>query len=82
MRAGEQGYALQGYQWRRYAVPVATLPSLTGERRPPGSLLLLVFETVSVIVAALRNKTDRLVQLDSSANTYTVAVAELQCNCV
>ena len=57
MRAGEQGYARQGYQ-RRYAVPVATLPSLPGERRPPGSLLLLVFETVSVIVAALRNKTD------------------------
>ena len=39
-----------------------------------------MFETV--IVAALRNKTDRFVQLDSSANTYryTVAVAELQCN--
>ena len=55
------------------AVPVATLPSLPGERRRSGSLLL-VFETV--IVAALRNKTDRFVQLDSSANTYTVAVAE------
>ena len=65
----------RGYQWRRYAVPVASLPS---ERRRSGSLLL-VFETV--IVAALRNKTDRFVQLDSSANTYTVAVAELQCNC-
>ena len=31
-----------------------------------------MFETV--IVAALRNKTDRFVQLDSSANTCTVAV--------
>ena len=75
---GEQGYARQGHQWRRYAVPVTTLPSLPGERRRSGSLLL-VFETV--IVAALRNKADRFVQLDSSANTYTVAVVEMQCNC-
>ena len=78
MLAGEQGHARQGYQWRRYAVPVATLPTPPVERRRSGSLLL-VFETV--IVAALRNKTDRFVQLDSKANTYTVAVAELQCNC-
>ena len=57
---------------------VATLSSLHGERQRSGSLLL-VFETV--IVAALRNNTDRFVQLDLSVNTYTVAVAELQCNC-
>ena len=57
---------------------MAKLPSIPGERRLSGSLLL-VFETVTM--AALRNKTDRFVQLDSSANTYTVAVAELQCNC-